>query len=699
MNKKVLNKIITFIVVSIIMFIIMYLMYGKYKTKLYNDVEKDIKNDANTYALILNKEFNNDEILIETTSEIIGYMIEDGIEDINSSKMELIKGIFETGNNGNNIIDSMYFVDSSSGLGMDASGIFNMYNKEVDLRKRDWYIKAVKLNNVYTSDVYEDINSNNYCFTISAPVFNNDRLIGVLACDIFFQEIIDYEEFISKSNLYKSYIFTADGKTVINNKFAFIDSIYNNKKDENYSFYVGDSWKLIYVPEKAKLNTMIRSSLVFFSAIGIVIALIIILIINALIGKYYFRDKISKLGTKYKLFNDISMKYINCEWKNILYVRLDNIQKVKNNLGNEVTDEVVRKYSKILIDFFDCKDNIYHTKYDEFLVLIDNEDSKRVEILVNDILNKFKNNEYFFSEDTLNVTPIFSLIKYNNKQILNFRASLSRTQEAIDKMNFGNEKYVYFSYNDIVKKSSINENKLIYLRKAIKEDRLIPFYQPILDIKQKQIKKYEVLMRIKDEEKFLAPYPYILIAEEYNFIDRIDLIILDKALKYKREIDIEDEIVFSFNLSVKVLNNSNYLKTAVEIIDSYKIKHESIIFEITETQDSNDIEIFKNMIEEYRKLGFKISIDDFGTGFSAIYYLKKISADYLKIDGSFIKDINDNEENYYLVKSIVNMAKAFNLKVVAEYVESEEILKTLEKLEIEYAQGYFVDKPQNHIKL
>ncbi|SHI00776.1 EAL domain-containing protein [Clostridium grantii] len=239
--------------------------------------------------------------------------------------------------------------------------------------------------------------------------------------------------------------------------------------------------------------------------------------------------------------------------------------------------------------------------------------------------------------------------------------------------------------------------KLIYLKEAIKEDKLVPFFQPLIDNRTKEIIKYEVLMRIKEGDDYLSPYPFILIAEKNNIIDELDLIILEKALLYKNKIDKTDKLIFSFNLSAKVTNNADYLYKANSIIDKYGIKHENIIFEITETENIENLNEFISIIEEFKSKNYKFSIDDFGVGFSSIEYLKKVPADYLKIDGSFIKDINEKEENLYLVNSIVNMAKAFNIETVAEFVENKEILRIVESLGVDYAQGYYISKPCDKI--
>lgn len=121
------------------------------------------------------------------------------------------------------------------------------------------------------------------------------------------------------------------------------------------------------------------------------------------------------------------------------------------------------------------------------------------------------------------------------------------------------------------------------------------------------------------------------------------------------------------------------------------------MLEITETQSIKNLDSLASIMHCYKKLGIKFSIDDFGTAFSSIQYLKRIPANYIKIDGSFIRDINDKEQNFYLVQSILNMSKAFNMATIAEFVESEQILNTIKDLGIDYVQGYYIGKPAKDI--
>jgi EAL domain-containing protein (putative c-di-GMP-specific phosphodiesterase class I) len=173
---------------------------------------------------------------------------------------------------------------------------------------------------------------------------------------------------------------------------------------------------------------------------------------------------------------------------------------------------------------------------------------------------------------------------------------------------------------------------------------------------------------------------------------------MQKALAYKKEIDKEETLVFSFNVSGKCLNNEQYLKKVTDIVSEYQINPAHVQFEITETSAIESIDKLANIIQQFVSKGYCFLIDDFGMAYSTIDYLKKIPCDYLKIDGSFIKDINASEQNAYLAQSIVLMAKAYDKKTIAEFIESQDIFDTVKNIGIDYAQGYFLGRPSPIIK-
>jgi EAL domain-containing protein (putative c-di-GMP-specific phosphodiesterase class I) len=359
----------------------------------------------------------------------------------------------------------------------------------------------------------------------------------------------------------------------------------------------------------------------------------------------------------------------------------------------------MNQYADYLRNLFNDKAILYSAGENRFVALFKEMDKEKVFNSFQKHILDLKSKNFLIEENEVTTKTFLALIELSKEEMINSNISIPQIEANIRKIKYNKNQFISTNLKEICEKITQNNKNLLFLKQAIKADRLVPFFQPLVDIKTKKILKYEVLMRIIDGKDYLAPYPFIILAEKNNLIETIDLIMLEKALKYKCKVDKEDKLIFSFNLSGQMTNSTNYLYKANSIVDNYGIKHENIIFEITETENIENLDKFTSIINKFKELKYQFAIDDFGVGFSSISYLKNVPADYLKIDGSFIRDINEKEQNLYLVKSIVNMARGFNMKTVAEFVETKEILDQVESLGIDYAQGYYIDKPCKDIKI
>jgi len=313
------------------------------------------------------------------------------------------------------------------------------------------------------------------------------------------------------------------------------------------------------------------------------------------------------------------------------------------------------------------------------------------------IYEKFCNNTFKVDGQTIQLSSFMALIKVNSSHLINKEKSINTIRRSLEKIKnkYLKELVVFSDVNDFIAMQAREKENRNLILEAIANEKVVPFFQPIYDLQGDHTNKYEVLMRIKEGDSFRSPAPYIKIAEENDLIKELDLVILEKALKYKKQFDKEDLIQLSVNLSGKELSDFDHLLKVIEIIDKFEINHENIIFEITETQHIEDLTIINQWITSMKSKGFKFSIDDFGSGYASIEYLNSLSVDYVKIDGKFIKDMLTSNKSYYLVESLVKMAKAFDLKIVAEFVENEEILAKINDMEIDYAQGYYFGKPKD----
>jgi len=314
------------------------------------------------------------------------------------------------------------------------------------------------------------------------------------------------------------------------------------------------------------------------------------------------------------------------------------------------------------------------------------------------ILNKIRKFKEFLEKDCslyknkkINFIFGISKIEEENKDISSINAELALTLAKKTKNNI-----YFYDKNDPevlkIKESLGWKEKTKYL---VSEKEIYPYYQPIYNLKTNKIEKYEVLARGKIDGKIISPFFFIKYAEELDLIMNITEIIIDKSFNYFKD---KKNIEFSLNITERDLRSSNFLSFLEDKIKEYNIDPKRVVLEILENITfSEESDFILEKLIEIKKIGFQLAIDDFGSDNSNFSRLLDINVDYLKIDGVFIKNINENKKNQIIVKSIVSMAKVLNIKIISEFVENEDIMNLIKDFEIDYAQGYYIGKPEEEI--
>jgi len=206
----------------------------------------------------------------------------------------------------------------------------------------------------------------------------------------------------------------------------------------------------------------------------------------------------------------------------------------------------------------------------------------------------------------------------------------------------------------------------------------------------------EILLRMMGKNgELVAPGAFIPVAERYNLMPAIDRWVVKYAVKWLTQQSGRAELpILMLNLSGQSLTDEKFLEFVLKSIRSATIPAQNICFEITETAAVANLSKANEFIDKLKALGCRFALDDFGSGFSSFSYLKKLPVDFLKIDGSFIKDIAEDPIDYAMVKSINEIGQVLGKKTIAEFVENQAILEKLEALGVDYAQGYGIARPQ-----
>ena len=229
------------------------------------------------------------------------------------------------------------------------------------------------------------------------------------------------------------------------------------------------------------------------------------------------------------------------------------------------------------------------------------------------------------------------------------------------------------------------------IKDALTNNSVIPFFQPIMNLHTHKIQKFETLMRIEGfDGKIYQPKEFLEIAKHSKIYSKLSMSLIQKVFEtshtsYNR---------FSINLSYLDIINPDTTSFILEKLEEFSIGP-FIIFEILESDSIDNYEALVSFIDQVKSYGAKIAIDDFGAGYSNFERLTKLDIDFIKIDGSLIKNIDKNEEAKIIVETIVTFAKKLGIATIAEYVHSRQILECVKELGIDFAQGFYIGKPKD----
>jgi EAL domain-containing protein (putative c-di-GMP-specific phosphodiesterase class I) len=233
------------------------------------------------------------------------------------------------------------------------------------------------------------------------------------------------------------------------------------------------------------------------------------------------------------------------------------------------------------------------------------------------------------------------------------------------------------------------------LIEALADDSLALVFQPIAAVMDGTVHHHETLVRLRDERGVLvSPDNFIPLAEQFGLIGRIDRAVISKALRHLAALpERYRDSGIAINLSGLSVGQSDVLHFIESELKDSGVAPARVTFEVTETAACENLNDAIEFISRIRQLGCKVSLDDFGVGFSSFSYLKHLKVDTLKIDGSFIRDIASNRDDQILVKALVDVARGLGITTIAEFVESEQAFEIIRRLGVDYVQGYFVGKP------
>lgn len=380
----------------------------------------------------------------------------------------------------------------------------------------------------------------------------------------------------------------------------------------------------------------------------------------------------------------------------LLYIDLDEFKIINDTAGHAAGDDLLVEVSSLLSARLRQGDVLARLGGDEFGIILENIMPDKLQATAesfNQVLQGFR---YDWDGNHYGVTCSIgtTVIDKDTKSL----AEAMRQADIACYVAKGDGRNRIHIYNkeDEHTASTLGEiNILNNLRSALKHDGFILHFQPIIDIAINKVQSHEVLLRLKHSDgSLIRPGNFIAVAERYGLMPSIDHWVLSKSLQYLNEVGPKNP---SHQLSVNISGASLGDGKIVKLIQSFAKKYpgcmEKLIIEVTETSAIMHIDKASMFIRELRNLGVRFALDDFGTGFSSFAYLKHLQVDYIKIDGTFIKDITKDPADQAMVRSINHIAHSLDKKTIAEFVEDKEILELLKTIGVDMAQGYFIGKP------
>ena len=614
---------------------------------------------------------------------IIGLDGQDGYEKFKENKIDIIiTDINMPRLDGLGMIDKIRKIDKDVPiLVLSAYNESNYFMESIKIGVEGYLLKPIDINQFLTS-----------LKSITENIKLKDESEQNLSLLTQYQEITDKSAIVSKTDLdgnitYVNDIFISSseytkeeliGKNYLiirhpNNEKEFYDEIWETVKNKK------EIWK-------GTIRNISKNGKVFYSRTTIKP---ILNKFNEVIEYIALEKDVTNIMKPQKLLEDL------IDSQNIPMLMLAKIidyETLKKFYGHKKISEIEDQFSVFLFTIMQTK-----FSFEDVFVLGDGsfafsqdksksiQDLSNIEKSIQEIIYEVNKKDFIIDDIVYDISIMISFSYGDNvfdNTLLGLKELESLKQDYICSNNLASMEH---------NKAQKNMQTLQLVNTAINNNKIVSYFQPIIDNKTQKIVKYESLVRlVNKEEQVLAPFFFLDVAKKGKFYSQITKIVLQNSFEALQKTDKS----ISMNLSALDIEKESISNFIFDILEKNKINANRVVFELLEDENIKDMNVVKRFITRVKNYGVKIAIDDFGAGYSNFERLLNYQPDILKIDASLVKNILKDDYSLAIVKTLVTFAKSQNIEIIAEYVENKEIFELLKSLHIEYSQGYYFGKPE-----
>lgn len=418
---------------------------------------------------------------------------------------------------------------------------------------------------------------------------------------------------------------------------------------------------------------------------------------NTKLEELSIRDPLTGLYNRRKFQEFIQHEIVraarNQRGFSVIMIDLDNFKYINDTFGHPIGDMVLKELGTMLGEGLRRGDMLARLGGDEFAIILPETGATNGLQVATKLHEALAGKEFELPVGKIRSTASFSMVSFPED---------GQTEDQIySAMDVVLYKAKTRGKNQVMTAESEEDRSMMsifkqgeFLRSAIREDRIEVFLQPIVDVHTRKAVAFEALVRIRDGEVIIPAEEFIEVAEELGMAKELDREVFRKGLAHYAVIAKKNpHVKMFFNLFPRSFGDIEWVRGMPGMIRSAGVPCESIVLEITEREALPNLTHVRTVIEELRADKISVALDDFGSGFSSFLYLKYLSIDFVKIEGSFVRNMAVDERDRIIVEQINSMAHQFGLKTVAEFVEDEMTAKLLAEIGVDFAQGYHYGRP------